>query len=143
MTAMRNLPPVMSEQPMEYPDEESGQQESTPQTRLAARFTQFSGPLPPAAELARYDQIMPGLAERIVGMAEHEQKYALNEDRFQRRMHWLFKLGAYGAVLSVVFYILYMSFVLFEAGNLTGGIAGIIGGVVTVLVAIIKGANQK
>ena len=30
----------------------------------------FSGPIPPASELAYYEQIIPGLADRIVGMAE-------------------------------------------------------------------------
>jgi uncharacterized membrane protein len=32
-----------------------------------------SGPLPDAAELQRYNQITPGLADRIVAMAEKEQ----------------------------------------------------------------------
>ena len=30
----------------------------------------FAGPLPPANELARYDAVLPGLADRIVKMAE-------------------------------------------------------------------------
>lgn len=34
------------------------------------------GPLPDAAELERYEQIMPGAAERIICMAEKEQDFA-------------------------------------------------------------------
>jgi uncharacterized membrane protein len=33
---------------------------------------QYSGPLPPASELEHYERAMPGLAERIVCMAEEE-----------------------------------------------------------------------
>ncbi|MEN0021263.1 MAG: DUF2335 domain-containing protein [Planctomycetota bacterium] len=33
----------------------------------------FSGPLPPAQELGRYDDVLPGTAERIIAMAEREQ----------------------------------------------------------------------
>jgi len=36
---------------------------------------QWSGPLPPAADLAAYDAVVPGCAERIVAMAESEQKH--------------------------------------------------------------------
>ena len=32
-----------------------------------------SGPLPPPSQLAEYDRVHPGLAERIVGMAERQQ----------------------------------------------------------------------
>ena len=35
----------------------------------------FSGPLPQAAELKRYDDIQPGFAERIVAMAEKQQAH--------------------------------------------------------------------
>jgi|GEM_PF-2449477 uncharacterized membrane protein len=33
------------------------------------------GPLPPSRQLAEYEKILPGLAERIVHMAEEEQKH--------------------------------------------------------------------
>jgi uncharacterized membrane protein len=32
----------------------------------------YAGPLPPAAEFARYDQALPGAAERILALAEKE-----------------------------------------------------------------------
>jgi uncharacterized membrane protein len=39
--------------------------------------TEFSGPLPHPSLLAGYEQVLPGLAGRIVSMAESEQKYDL------------------------------------------------------------------
>lgn len=36
---------------------------------------EYSGPLPPAAELAKYESITPGLADRIVGMAERQASH--------------------------------------------------------------------
>ncbi|MEE9382008.1 MAG: DUF2335 domain-containing protein [Nannocystaceae bacterium] len=41
---------------------------------LITASRQFSGPLPPATELAAYNKVLPGAAERIVVMAEREQK---------------------------------------------------------------------
>lgn len=37
----------------------------------------FHGPLPHPDSLKRYEQILPGIAERIVAMAEHEQQARL------------------------------------------------------------------
>lgn len=46
-------------------------------TELHIQQTSFhSGPLPPAAELQQFDSILPGLADRIVTMAEKEQSNA-------------------------------------------------------------------
>jgi uncharacterized membrane protein len=39
--------------------------------RIAA--TRFSGPLPPPEALAKYNDILPGAADRIITMAEHQQ----------------------------------------------------------------------
>ncbi len=45
-----------------------------PQTphNLETRIAAYSGPLPPAKELARYAEIQPDLPERIISMAEGE-----------------------------------------------------------------------
>lgn len=62
-----------------------------------------SGPLPDPATLARYNELAPGLAERIIVMAENQQEhrhgmeqYALRSER-QRTMVGL----AVGGVLSL------------------------------------------
>lgn len=55
-------------------------QEARPDPSRAVRASvehryEFAGPLPPAAELARYEQIQPGFADRIIIMAEAEQRH--------------------------------------------------------------------
>ena len=55
----------------------------TPQQQLFAKAVQsfsvrgehFSGPLPPPDVLRRYDEIFPGLGERIVAMAENQSRH--------------------------------------------------------------------
>jgi len=38
-------------------------------------ISQFSGPLPPPEELAKYDRILPGSADRIIRMAEQQSTH--------------------------------------------------------------------
>jgi uncharacterized membrane protein len=47
------------------------------------RGVSFQGPLPPPEILKQYDMIIPGLAERIVSMAEREQRH-VHELRHQQ-----------------------------------------------------------
>lgn len=35
----------------------------------------YSGPLPPASEFAKYETVLPGAADRILGMAEGQSKH--------------------------------------------------------------------
>lgn len=39
------------------------------------RATTFTGPIPPPAELAAYEQALPGLADRLVTVAERESEH--------------------------------------------------------------------
>ncbi|MBI5524271.1 MAG: DUF2335 domain-containing protein [Desulfarculus sp.] len=43
--------------------------------QLFARAALHVGPLPPAEELSKYEQVLPGVADRIVAMAEKEQAH--------------------------------------------------------------------
>jgi uncharacterized membrane protein len=42
---------------------------------LKAEFHHFSGPLPPPEALARYNEVIPGGAERILAMAERQSAH--------------------------------------------------------------------
>ena len=63
-------------------------------TRAIAQITEsYSGPLPPSVELAEYERVLPGSADRIVSMAEgyasHNQR--LEAEALRREyddMHW-------------------------------------------------------
>ena len=43
--------------------------------RVSGHISRFSGPLPPPETLEKYNQIVPGAAERIIKMAENQQKH--------------------------------------------------------------------
>jgi uncharacterized membrane protein len=58
-------------------------QVSLPQTTIQGQF--FAGPLPPPQELAAYEHITPGLADRIVSMAEKEQN---TRHKITQRQNW-------------------------------------------------------
>ncbi len=70
----------------------------------------FSGPIPPPSILSEYDQITPGLAERIVSMAETEASHrhgmdtqAISADiSFQNKMFAEARLGqVFGLIIGV------------------------------------------
>ncbi len=73
------------------------------------------GPLPSAKEFQRYDQALPGAADRILAMAEREQTHrhaiehhVVTEDvRLKKRSPW-FAFVALCAMLAVVGYIAYL-----------------------------------
>jgi uncharacterized membrane protein len=43
--------------------------------RIQAMMRSFSGPLPPPEALERYNQVLPGAAERIINMAESQHQH--------------------------------------------------------------------
>ena len=45
------------------------------------RYFSFSGPLPPPDDLKKYNEILPGAADRIMTMAEKEQSHRHDSDR--------------------------------------------------------------
>ena len=44
------------------------------QTRTVSHVSSYTGPIPPAEEFARYEAAYPGSADRILAMAEREQR---------------------------------------------------------------------
>lgn len=54
---------------------EEGGPRATKVVRAITHAQSFSGPLPPPQILQRYNDAYPGLANRIVKMAEHEQSH--------------------------------------------------------------------
>jgi uncharacterized membrane protein len=49
--------------------------------RLAAKAYSFSGPLPPPEALEKYNQVLPGAADRIISMAEQQAKHRQGLER--------------------------------------------------------------
>jgi uncharacterized membrane protein len=104
---------------------------------------EYSGPLPPASEMGRFNTILPGAAERILTMAETSQKHthileydALHSHRREVRrgqfLGILVTLSAFGTSA-------YMAAI----GH--AEVAGVIGGttVVSIAVAFVLGRKSK
>ena len=49
--------------------------------RAAIQISGFSGPLPPPETLAKYEQILPGSADRIIRMAEQQASHRQQLER--------------------------------------------------------------
>lgn len=77
--------------------------ESKPGT-VVHQQASFKGPLPLPAHLEQYEQILPGLAERIVRMAEKSQDAATELNAIQvKATAFTVRTGAVGYFLGVVF----------------------------------------
>lgn len=53
--------------------EDQNQNVEIPRTRQVASVRSYSGPIPSAEEFARYEEALPGSADRLLSMAEQEQ----------------------------------------------------------------------
>ena len=104
-------------------------------TTVQLGVQRYSGPIPPAAELEHYEHIHPGLADRIVQMAEREQAHRHSFDaETMRRDFNEGRLGQIFALVIGVTAILVGGVCALNGANLTGSIIG--GGGVIGLVSV-------
>lgn len=61
---------------------------------LEAMRSDWSGPLPPPAELEMIDQIIPGGADRLLRMAEKEQSHRIEDAKRGQYLGWSLAAGA-------------------------------------------------
>lgn len=103
----------------------------------------YAGPLPPASELARYEEILPGAADRILKMAEDQgqgrrwlEQNALRWDHQERLLGQIFgfviSLSAIGAGLYAAM----------NGHPLAGSLLGT-GGVVGLAAVFVYGSKNK
>lgn len=100
----------------------------------AYKETHFSGPLPPPEALAKYDQVVPGAAERIMQMAEKEMQHRHDTDnKTTKSIIWTTVISIVFAFLSVlilcaiVVYALYKGYSTVAGVIATGAIAAVAG----------------
>lgn len=89
----------------------------------------FSGPLPHPTILNQYEKICPGLADRIVAMAEKDQKY--NIEIRQKTLQYQGRDGLLGSLFafSTIFIALASGTFLIYTGNDVGGFVALISAV--------------
>ncbi len=68
------------------PEKEKKQSDHTDELQAVAtqRFTataSYYGPIPPASEMAKYEDIQPGMADRIMAMAEKQSEHRQNIEK--------------------------------------------------------------
>jgi uncharacterized membrane protein len=97
--------------------------------RIAHEVAEFSGPLPPPSYLREYDNIIAGAADRIISMAEAEQKHrhrwersALNSTNAGLWFGFLIALG----LVSGGIYSVYAGQPYVAGGFLTAGAIGMV-----------------
>lgn len=107
----------------------------TGQSTIQFGVQHYSGPIPPATELERYERVHPGLADRIVQMAEREQAHRHSFDaETMRRDFDEGRLGQIFALLIGLTAILVGGVCALNGANWTGSIIG--GGGVIGLVSV-------
>ncbi|MBZ5526969.1 MAG: DUF2335 domain-containing protein [Acidobacteriia bacterium] len=113
------------------------------QTMMMKVGHSFSGPLPPPEILEKYNQVMPGLAERIIGMAEQQSRHRQGLERtvvdsnafVQKIGPFLGFIVAMTAVIGGIFLIL--------KGKDGYGLAAIIGALASLAGVFIYGKSRQ
>ncbi|MBV4358447.1 DUF2335 domain-containing protein [Pinibacter aurantiacus] len=117
---------------------------------LATHMQYHQGPIPPASELQRYNEINPGFADRIISMAEREQKARLELNlsssekvfEIEKNKVSITKRGQWFALVIVIFILLFASFVAYLGyANAAAGLVGAV--VVGVIVSFVGGKKRE
>jgi uncharacterized membrane protein len=96
------------------------------------RIVAYRGPLPPAQELERYEQVAPGSADRIIRMAEEQQGH---RHKIEDRTVWFMSVQSFlapvFAFLTIIFGMALGGYLLIH--GITGwGVAAMFGPLATV-----------
>lgn len=92
----------------------------------AVRQSHYSGPLPMPEDLAKYDQVVPGAAERIIRMAEEEMKHRHeNDNRMARSIIRTTVISIVFAFLSVIILSLIVFFALYSGYDKVAGVIAV------------------
>lgn len=116
---------------------------------LIAHHEQYTGPIPNAVELQRYEDIEPGFAGRILTMAEKEQvaRHELNTTssnkvfEIEQNKISITKRGQWFALFIVLFVLLLAGYISY-LGN-TNAAAGLVGAVIVGIILAFVGGNKK
>lgn len=129
-----NTPTPQAQRPLSPPPAPRG---------IRVEQSAFAGPLPPPEVLANYNQILPGLAERIVTMAETQSRHRQHIEeiaiasKIQNERHGQYLAFILAAIALVG------SFWVIALGKSPAGITGIIGTLATLAAVFVYGRRSQ
>lgn len=97
-----------------------------------AAYYEHIGPLPPPSTLERYDEALPGLAERVVGRMEQESDHRHTLDKRGQLIAAILGAGGLIGGLGAIF-----------TNHDWAGVAVIASGVAPLVFAFVKGPHQN
>jgi len=106
--------------------------------KLIAAASRFAGPLPPPDLMAKYDQILPGSAERILKMAENEQM--VSNEISLKLTKYIGRGQLFGFILGLVT-IIGGLFLIYVGKDITG-LASLLSGLGALLLAHLYGHKK-
>jgi uncharacterized membrane protein len=96
------------------------------QNNVHASMVSYSAPLPPASEFEKYEKVLPGAADRIIKLAENQNKHR----RFIENLVVLFdsvkSIGGLLSALVIVLLCIRNGTKLIEEGNSTQGLTSLL-----------------
>ncbi|RMF68701.1 MAG: DUF2335 domain-containing protein [Calditrichaeota bacterium] len=107
--------------------------------RIIAAASRFSGPLPPPEVLGAYDKILPGAAERILKMAEREQRVSNEIDI--KLAKYVGRGQLFGFLLGLV--TILGGILLIYVGKDVGGLTSLLAGLGALLLAYLHGQKES
>ena len=127
----------------------SGEEESTHESSRVVRLEAqaWRGPLPPPEQLQQYEVVVPGAGDRILRMAEEEQRHRLDRqqsvlDLASVAQSQAFKLRTLGVLLTVLFVV--AGTTLTVQGQATGGLTLLGGtGIMFLLVTVASAVREQ
>lgn len=111
--------------------------------RTIRRSELFQGPIPPPAILREYDQVHPGLADRIVSMAENQSRHRQEIEKgvISTRNRNEARGQTYAFILAIA--VILGSIWLISSGRSTEGLAAIITEIVALAGVFIYGRKKQ
>jgi uncharacterized membrane protein len=140
LSAILRALPALSKQKRNLPSHQGQQPGGVHQRQFIHQVQEVRvGPLPPAEDLAKFDQVLPGLAERIVKMAENN---AVDRQRTNRTNRWATIVGLIFAFVFLMSALATGVWLTLE-GRDTAGVSTILGTVAAPAIALIVRKRQK
>jgi len=118
--------------------------EAAAMMRAAIEVSRYSGPLPPPEDLARYEQVHPGAADRIIRMAEQQAMHRQHLEKVVIGSNATAQKWGLGCAFIIAMSAIWGGVWLALKGMGGAGLATIIGALVALVAVFVYGkADQK